>query len=111
METIDEVRIWNVARTQQQIQQYMNDTLSNPTTQIGLQAYYTFSGLKNKQGNTSFDGVLKGTATINETNPNCNFIVDSCGVVVPCNGSNLISRLQVKHICNSKEITFKNQTP
>ncbi len=105
---VNEVRIWDVARSQQQIQQYMNDTLSNPTTQIGLQAYYTFNSLKNKQGNTAFDGVLKGVATINETNPQCNFVVDSCGVVVSCNLNPNFTFTQ--NICNPKQIAFNNQT-
>jgi len=42
---IDEVRIWNVARTQVQIQQTMYDTLSSAyysTTDSGLVAYYRF---------------------------------------------------------------------
>lgn len=78
---VNEVRIWNTARTQQQLQQYMNDTLSNPATQVGLKAYYTFNSLKNKQGNSAYDGTIIGSATINETNPQCNLIVDSCGII------------------------------
>lgn len=78
---VNEVRIWKVARTQQQLQQYMDDTLPNPTTQTGLLAYYTFNSLKNKQGNTAFDGVLIGSASINEANPNCSLNIDSCGVM------------------------------
>ena len=38
--TADEFRIWNVARTQSQIQNNMNKEL-NPTTQTGLVSYYT----------------------------------------------------------------------
>ncbi|MFC4232297.1 beta strand repeat-containing protein, partial [Parasediminibacterium paludis] len=38
--TIDEVRVWNVARTQSQIQAAMNSELSG--TESGLQAYYKF---------------------------------------------------------------------
>ena len=37
---INEVRIWNVARTQAQIQTYMNTSLPSPATQPGLLAYY-----------------------------------------------------------------------
>ena len=37
---IDEVRIWNVARTQNQIQGYMNNVLTG--NEIGLTAYYKF---------------------------------------------------------------------
>lgn len=83
---INEVRIWNVARTQAQIQTYMNSSLPNPTTQPGLLAYYTFDNLINKQGNAAWNGTLGGTATINETNPNCNAIINNCPVPPPpCN--------------------------
>ena len=75
---INEVRIWNVARTQIQLQTYMNKSLPSPTTQKGLLAYYTFDNLKNKQGNEEFDGKLNGEAKIKETNPNCTFVADSC---------------------------------
>ena len=75
---VNEVRIWNVARTQIQLQTYMNKSLPNPKTQNGLLAYYTFDNLKNKQGKEEFDGRLNGDAKINETNPNCTFIADSC---------------------------------
>ncbi len=80
---INEVRIWNVARTQQQIRDYMNTSLPDPATQTGLLAYYTFDNLTNKQGNSTFDGVLRGAATINNSNPNCNFTADSCETAAP----------------------------
>jgi hypothetical protein len=80
---INEVRIWNVARTQQQIQDYMNTQLPNPSTQAGLMAYYNFDNLQNKQGNTAFNGTLRGAATINNTNPNCGLLADSCAIVLP----------------------------
>ena len=58
---IDEVRIWNVARTQAQIAQNMLD-LPNPTTQAGLLAYYKFEGnFLNVQGNAAWNGVAVGT--------------------------------------------------
>jgi gliding motility-associated-like protein len=79
---INEVRIWNVARTKTQLQTYMNSSLPNPPTQTGLLGYYTFDNLLNKQGNTAFNGTLNGSAAINTTNPNCNFVVDSCNVIV-----------------------------
>ncbi|NBU47995.1 MAG: LamG domain-containing protein, partial [Flavobacteriales bacterium] len=47
---IDEVRIWNIARTEQEIQLNMNFLL--PTTQPGLLAYYKFNNnYTNSQGN------------------------------------------------------------
>lgn len=78
----NEIRIWNVARTQAQINAYMNSSLPNPATQPGLLAYYTFDNLLNKQGNATWDGILSGGATINQVNPNCTFIRDSCEIVV-----------------------------
>ncbi len=78
---MNEVRIWNVARTQSQLQTYMNNSLPNPTTTPGLLGYYTFDNLLNKQGNAAFNATLNGAATINTTNPNCTFIADSCAVI------------------------------
>jgi len=78
---INEVRIWNVARTQAQLQTNMNSPLPSPSTQTGLQAYYTFDNLLNKQGNAAWNAVLVGAASIGATNSNCNFIIDSCGIV------------------------------
>lgn len=80
---INEVRIWNVARTQEEIRTYMNKSIPNPGSTPGLQAYYNFNNLINKQGNSAFDGILKGSATISNANPNCLFVEDSCNVVTP----------------------------
>ena len=74
---INEVRIWNVARTQAQIQAYMNVPLPSPATQPGLLAYYTFNDLTNKQGNATWNGMLNGSAAINQTNPLCPFVTDN----------------------------------
>ena len=60
----------------------MNTSLPNPTTQVGLLAYYTFDDLTNKQGNATWNGTLGGAAAINQTNPNCNYCADSCGVAI-----------------------------
>ncbi|MBV9961763.1 MAG: hypothetical protein JO072_05900, partial [Parafilimonas sp.] len=78
---INEVRIWNVARSQDDIRKYMNQSLPNPSSQTGLLAYYTFDDLKNKQGNPQWDGSILGNANINQTNPTCSsFIADSCAI-------------------------------
>jgi gliding motility-associated-like protein len=74
---INEVKIWNVARTQAQIQANMFTPLPSPATQPGLLAYYTFSSLLNLQGNPAWNGTLGGAATINQTNTLCNFIADN----------------------------------
>ena len=78
---INEVRIWNTAKTQAQLKANMNSALPNPTTQTGLVGYYTFDNLINKQGNTLYNGTLAGSASINQTNPNCTFVADSCSIV------------------------------
>ncbi len=59
---IDEVRIWNVARTQTELE--LNANFLFPTTQPGLLAYYKFDGdYTNVQGNAAFDGTPQGTVT------------------------------------------------
>lgn len=88
---INEVRIWNTPRTQAQIQANMNSSLPSPTTQPGLLAYYTFNDLLNKQGNAAWNGTLNGSATIAATNPNCTFVIDSCGSVLATPISNIIN--------------------
>ena len=83
---INEVKIWNIARTQAQIRANMKIPLSFPTTQNGLLAYYTFDNLINKQGNSAYDGQLIGNASINQTNTNCLLNIDSCSQKVITDG-------------------------
>ncbi|CAN5413857.1 hypothetical protein BH11BAC3_BH11BAC3_33040 [soil metagenome] len=78
---INEVRIWNVAKSQSAIRTFMTSSLPSPSTQPGLVAYYTFDDLVNKQGNAAYNGTLGGAATINRVNPSCNIIADSCKIV------------------------------
>lgn len=80
---IDEVRIWNIAKSQDELKAYMNLSLPNPATQNGLLAYYTFDDLKNKQGNSTWDGLVFGNASIGKNNPTCaSYIADSCDLIV-----------------------------
>jgi hypothetical protein len=59
---IDEVRIWNVARTQAQIGANMLD-LPSPTTQPGLLGYYKMdNSVVNVQGNAAYNGTWVGAA-------------------------------------------------
>jgi gliding motility-associated-like protein len=65
---IDEVRIWNVVRTETEIQQNMNFLLL--TTQPGLLAYYKFNNnYLNSQGNAAFNGTPQGTPTFDVEAP------------------------------------------
>ena len=100
---INEVRIWNIARTQDEIRTYMNSSLPNPTTQTGLLAYYTFDNLINKQGNATWNGTLTGVAQINQVNPVCNFTADSCRVL-PCPNKNDFSFSF--NPCNPNNVSF-----
>lgn len=80
---IDEVRIWNYARAQDQLQTYMNISLPTPGAQVGLVAYYTFDDLKNKQGNTAYDLTLSSANAFANTSPaSCAFVADSCGIII-----------------------------
>ena len=66
---LDEVRIWNVARTSLELSTNMYN-LSNPTTQVGLKAYYK-PGVNylNLQGNPIWNGVLISNQTTQIVNP------------------------------------------
>ena len=75
---INEVRIWNVARTQSDIRANMSGSLPSPALQPGLMAYYTFDNLINKQGNAAWNGIMGGSGLANQTVPNCTFVPDSC---------------------------------
>jgi hypothetical protein len=102
---LNEVRIWNVARTQDEIKQYMNVTLPNPTLQIGLLAYYSFNNLLNKQGNSMYNANLFSGSTINVTNPNCLLQIDSCVTILPI----IIKNFSTK-INNNRNIQLNWQT-
>jgi gliding motility-associated-like protein len=102
----NEVRIWNVARTQQQIRTYMSTSLPNPATQPGLMAYYTFDDLLNKQGNPLWNGTLTGAASINQFNPTCSsFTPDSCAILT-CNLNEDFNYTQ--DICNYLSAQFQS---
>lgn len=97
---INEVKIWNVARTQAELQTYMTASLPNPSTQVGLLGYYVFDDLLNKQGNPAWNGTLNGGASINTTNPNCAltpslaFTASAGNDTSYCSNSPIVHRLQ-----------------
>lgn len=83
---INEVKIWNVARSQQDIQTYMNSTLPNPTSQAGLLSYYTFNNTTNKANNAVYNGFVFNQASVHQSNPNAVYsICESDVTSIPCN--------------------------
>ncbi len=89
---IDEVRIWNVARTEAQLQANMSN-LPTLTTQTGRLAYYKFSGNHiNEQGNATWNGTAVGAPQLlaNPTYDNANFTFTGSSVAtdVSCAGAN-----------------------
>jgi hypothetical protein len=102
---LNEVRIWNVARTQDEIKQYMNVTLPNPTLQTGLLAYYSFNNLLNKQGNSTYNANLFSGSSINVINPNCLLQIDSCVTALPITITSFSTKIN-----NKKNIQLNWQT-
>lgn len=100
---ITEARIWNTVRTQAQIQADMNNPLTNPATQTGLLAYYTFDNLLNKQGNTAWNGTIGGSAVVNQNNPFCAVAGPNCSQACPSPAEFTIQR----NICQPMSLTFK----
>jgi gliding motility-associated-like protein len=71
---LDEVRIWNIARTQQQIHENMNDLL-NPQSQTGLIAYYKFDNdYLNVQGNPTWNGTAVSSPSFSVQSPLFNIL-------------------------------------
>jgi hypothetical protein len=80
---INEVRIWNVVKTDSEILALSNSSISNPTNTPGLLAYYTFDNLQNKQGNSNYNVTLHGSASINETIQNFRPKDNACTFPLP----------------------------
>jgi hypothetical protein len=85
---IDEVRVWNVARTQSQIQAMMNNE-PDPALQSGLLAYYTFNQGITAGDNTGLLSVTDIAAANNGTLMNMalsgsssNFIAQKSGLFI-----------------------------
>jgi gliding motility-associated-like protein len=100
---INEVRIWNIVRTQTEIQSYMNSALP-PSGRSGLLAYYAFDNLQNKQGNAAWNGTLSPAgAAINQANPSCAaFVPDNCMAPPPIKFD-----FTYKHdVCNPRRVQF-----
>lgn len=102
---INEVKIWNIARTQAEIVSGMNKPIAAPQSTTGLLAYYTFDNLLNRQGNAAWNGRLASSASINQTNPNCTFVADSCSTNI-C--TNLIKPefSSAQDVCSPLQVNF-----
>ncbi|PZP51108.1 MAG: hypothetical protein DI598_04010 [Pseudopedobacter saltans] len=104
---INEVRIWNVTRTQNQIFSNMITPLTNPTSESGLLAYYRFNSLKNLQGNTAFDGTLSEAITYPVPVPSCILADNGC----PSLDCNLTSTFDIdQDICDPAHFKLANTT-
>ena len=63
--TVDEIRIWNTTRTQEQIQENMNQSLENPESEPNLVGYWNFdSGTADDLSQYGNHGTLRDNATI-----------------------------------------------
>jgi len=102
---LNEIRIWNVVKTEAEIRASMNGALSNPSAIPGLLAYYTFETLTNKQGNNAYNVILHGNASINNSIPDFKPLSNPCLDVLPVN----ISSFNVA-VFNSRSIQVKWQT-
>lgn len=105
---VNEVRVWKVARSIEDIRDAMNVTLPNPGTQSGLVASYSFEDLKNKQGEAKLDGTLLNNSQSNSSNPQCkNFGIDSCEKVV--NTNNVLASFYVADtVCVNEPVDVVN---
>ena len=87
--SVDEARVWNIARTQAQIQAGMNTEL-NPATQTGLVSYYRFDQGFAGGTNTGLTTVIDQTGSNNGTLSNFtlagasnNFVTQNPGIILP----------------------------
>lgn len=103
---INEVRIWKVARTQDQIRANMATSLASPSTEPGLVAYYTFDNLINKTGSGLYNGSLVGSAALSQSpGTNCPLVVDSC------NTRTLTPNFTIPDtVCVNTPVTISNTT-
>lgn len=108
---INEVRIWNVARTQDELRAYQNTSLPNPGSQQGLLAYYIFDNLVNKQGNSNWNGTLSGNGSTATNNATCvNFIADSCGKIITPDPLVTAGFTIPDTVCVNTSVSIKNTT-
>jgi hypothetical protein len=109
---INEVRLWNVARSQSQIQAAKNSVLPNPTTQPGLIAYYTFNSLNNKANNNYFGYLYTDNgspnANINATNPSTTYSICEVPPTNPPNSIPVPSNSYLKVSGTNSGVTVGN---
>ena len=75
---IDEVRLWSVARTKDQLNQFAFKNLRDIETQVGLVAYYDFqTGFENLQGNNTYNGNIVGDVRLDILTNDCVKLIES----------------------------------
>jgi len=124
--SVDEVRVWNVARTQAQIQAGMNAEL-NPASQTGLVSYYTFDQGVTAGTNTGLTTVIDQSGANNGTLSNFtltgsanNFVTQNASIVIlPITLISFTAQKQANSVLlqwstaseeNSKDFTIQRST-
>ncbi len=75
---IDELRIWNVTRSEKQLKQFAFSNLKDPDTHDGLIGYYDFqNGFTNMQGNIAYNGNLVGDVQLEILKNDCIKLLES----------------------------------
>ena len=78
---IDEIRVWNSARTQDQIQRYMNHTLTG--NEMGLKAYYPFEDISDPSSTADIDSAYNYTLDTVGVALNVILPIDMCSSEIP----------------------------
>jgi hypothetical protein len=123
--SVDEVRVWNIARTQAQIQAGMNSEL-NPATQTGLVSYYRFDQGIAGGTNTGLTTVMDLSGNNNGTLSNFtltgagnNFVTGNPGIILPVTLISFTAQKKATSVLlqwntaseeNSKDFTIQRST-
>ena len=102
---IDEVRLWNIVRTEQQIDDYKDKTLSGDEN--GLAAYYDFQedNAEDKQDQSNNDGTIKNGAIWTQDGPELSAISSTVSYTTAINLASQSNQLLVNGNLNISSTT------